>query len=298
MSETKNQTPYKRRFGDRKDGRRIRTLDPYHALMPYIMVKKNDACNYISDKVEVTEIDRYLRRLRTEGGMPGLGMMHLLTAVYIRTCAKYPALNRFIAGQRLFARYHPELVMTIKTELKVDAPETSIKVPFDITDTISDVYRKINEHVAKVKKAEETNTDDVAGLFSKIPRLVLKFAIWLLTLLDYFGKVPQFVMDASPFHGSLIITDLGSIGLPAIFHHIYNFGNLPIFLAIGAKRKEYETQKDGTAAERKYCDLLLVIDERVSDGFYFSQAYRYFKSLLKNPAQLELPPDEVVEDLA
>jgi hypothetical protein len=159
------------------------------------------------------------------------------------------------------------------------------------------VYRRVNEHVVKVKNAEETNTDNVAALFMKIPRLILKFAIWCLTLLDYFGKIPQFVMDATPFHGSLIITDLGSIGLPALNHHIYNFGNLPLFIGLGAKRKAYELQKDGSVAERKYLDYSLVLDERITDGFYFSQAYRYFNSLLRNPETLLAPPEEVVQDL-
>jgi hypothetical protein len=178
----------KRRRGDRIDGRRLRTLDPYHQIPAYIMVKKNDACNYFSDSIEVTEIDRYLRKLRTEGGMPGLGMLHLMTAAYLRMAAKYPGVNRFVAGQRVFARDNAaELVMTVKADLKIDAPETSIKVQFDVSDTIFDVYKRINEQIERVKNNEATNTDTVAAVFAKIPRLFLKFAIFAMTVLDYFG---------------------------------------------------------------------------------------------------------------
>jgi len=293
MSE---KTTYKRRFGDRVDGRLIRTLDPIHGLMAFIMVKRNDACNYFSDSVEVTEIDRYLRRLRTNG-YPGIGMLHIMVAAYLRMAAKYPGVNRFISGQRVYARHNAELVMTIKTELTLEAPETSIKVPFEVSDTLLDVYEKINKYVSDVKNAQETKTDNVAALFSKIPRPFLKFAIWFLTFLDYFGKIPRFVLEASPFHGSVIITDLGSIGLPPIYHHIYNFGNLPLFISMGAKRKTYELQKDGTPIERKYVDLGLVLDERIVDGFYFSQVYRYFRSIFRNPEMLETPPAEIVRDV-
>ena len=291
-----NELKYKRRLGDRVEGRRIRTLDPIHQLMAYIMVKKNDACNYFSDSIEVTEIDRYLRHLR-QNGYPGIGMLHLMTAAYLRMAARYPGINRFIGGQRVFARHEAELVMTIKTEMKIDSPETSIKVPFAVDETLFDVYNKLNTHVESVKSANETKTDDIAKVFARIPGLVLKFTIFFLTLLDYFGKIPRKVLEASPFHGSVIITDLGSIGLPPIYHHIYNFGNLPLFICMGMKRKIYELQKDGSVEQRKYLDISFVLDERVVDGFYFSQVYRYFRAIMKNPAMLELPPEEVVRDV-
>ena len=288
---------YKRRFGDRAEGRRIRTLDPIQTLMAYIMVKRNDACNYMTDSVDVANIERYLREKRTNG-MPGLGMLHLMAAAYVRMVAKYPGINRFVSGQNLFARHGVELVMSVKSDMKIEAPETSIKLMFDPSETINEVYAKINSDIDKVKNRVATNTDDVAGVFSKIPRLVLKFAIFFLNLLDYFGIMPKVVLRASPFHGSVIITDLGSIGLPPIYHHIYNFGNLPVFIALGTKRKAYEPQKDGSIAEKKYIDISFVLDERVVDGFYFSQVYRYFRAIMQNPYILDNPPDEVLEDIA
>jgi len=287
---------YKKRLGDRAEGRRIRTLDPIHTLMTYIMVKRNDACNYMTDSIEVTNIERYLREKRASG-MPGLGMLHFMSAAYLRMVAKYPGINRFVSGQRIYARHGVELAMVIKSDMKIEAPETSIKIMFDASETIDDVYAKINSDIDKVKNSQATSADDVAGVFAKIPRLVLKFAIGLLGFLDYFGIMPKVVLDASPFHGSVIITDLGSVGLPPIYHHIYNFGNLPVFIALGTKRKVYELQKDGTVFEKKYVDVSFVLDERVVDGFYFSQVYRYFRAIMKNPYILDNPPDEVIRDI-
>ncbi|MDR0862838.1 MAG: hypothetical protein LBN30_08730 [Oscillospiraceae bacterium] len=286
----------KRRWKDRKDGRYIRTLDPYHKFPPFVMKTKNDACNNFRDSIEVTEIEQYIRKKRAEG-FPGLGMLHLFTAAYIRVASRYPAINRFVSGQRVYARRNIELVMTIKSALTLDAPETSIKVVFDFTDTIDDVYRKINAEVEKVKSTEATSTDDVAAILCKIPRVPLKFVMWLINLLDYFGKLPGIIMEASPFHGSLIITDLGSIGLPAIYHHLYNFGNLPLFCSLGAKRRVYEVRQDGSVAECKYLDYTIVMDERVCDGFHFSQIYRYLNSIFRNPAMLDVPPSEIVPDV-
>ena len=287
----------KRRFGDRRDGRRLRTLPSYNALTPFIMKTKNDATNLMSESIEISEAERYLRLKRHEG-YPGLGLLHIFIAAYIRVVAQYPAVNRFVAGQRIYSANDIVYVMTIKKEMKTDAEETSIKVIFDPRDTINDVYAKLKTEIDKVKHAgEDTNTDDTAKALMKLPRLLLKFCIFFLGVLDYFGKMPKSIIEASPFHGSMIITDLGSVGLPTIFHHLYNFGNMPIFISFGVKRKTVEAMPDGSFAERKYMDYTVVMDERICDGFYFSQAFRLFKSIFDKPEILDNPPERVVEDV-
>jgi len=287
----------KRRFGDRRDGRRLRKLDPYNVMFPFIMKQKSEASNYFSETVEITEIEKYLRKKRIDG-YPGIGMLHLFIASYIRTAAQYPGVNRFCSGQRIYARENVEFVMTIKKRLRTDAGETSIKISFDRNETIYDVYNKLNTEINKVKNdGDDTKTDNLAEQFVKLPRGILRFTIGFLKLLDYFGMLPKVIIDGSPFHGSVIMTDLGSIGLPAIYHHLYNFGNLPVFIAMGAKNKVYEMNSKGEVSPKRYIEFKVVVDERICDGFYFSQAFKYYKSLLKNPEILEQPPEVVVEDI-
>ena len=287
----------KRRFGDRRDGRRLRTLPPYNELSPFIMKAKNDANNYLSESVEIAEVERFLRYKRLHG-YPGIGILHLFIAAYIRVLSQYPGINRFIVGQRIYARYDIVYVMTIKKEMKTEAVETTIKVTFDPRDTVNDVYRKLNAEIGKVKgDGEDTDTDDIAGTLMKIPRLLLKFCIYFLGILDYFGKVPGSLIEASPFHGSMIITDLGSIGLPAVYHHLYNFGNMPVFVAIGPKRKALDLKPDGSVTERKYIDYKITMDERICDGFYFAQAVKMFRSILRKPQILDESPESIVEDI-
>lgn len=291
-------TGYKRRFGDRKDGRLLRSLDAFTKFTPFIMKARNDACNQFNDSVEVTELDRWLRAKRVEG-WKGLGMLHVFIAAYVRIVAARPAVNRFVSGQRIYARNNIEVVLTVKRTLTDNGSETTIKVEFDPTDTIFDVYRKMNRAIDEVKAddGEGNNTEQVASALGKLPRLVLRFAIWLINLLDYFGLMPSALLAASPFHGSMVLTDLGSLGIPPVCHHLYNFGNLPVFLAFGAKRRAYELDKTGTPVERKYMDYTVVTDERICDGYYYSTAFKYMKYYLRNPALLEIPPERVEEDV-
>jgi len=287
----------KRRFGDRRDGRRIRKLDPFNAITPFIMKEKSEASNYFSEALEVNEIECFLRDKRING-FPGMGLLHVFIATYIRTAAQYPAINRFCSGQRIYARDNVEFMMAIKKQLRIDAGETSIKIAFDRRATIDDVYYKLGEEINKVRnEGTATRTDKLAAMFMKLPRVILRITVSFLKFLDYFGMLPKFIIEASPFHGSFIITDMGSVGLSAIYHHLYNFGNLPVFIALGAKKKIRELNIAGEAIVKKYIDFKLVVDERICDGFYFSQAFKLFKDLLKNPQTLNDPPVQVVEDI-
>lgn len=283
-------------LGDRKDGRYLRKLDPYYRITPFIMRTRNDACNNFMEAIEVTEASNYIRRKRSEG-LTRFGFLHLFVAAYVRVLSQCPALNRFISGQRIYSRNNIIFVMTVKREMKAEAGETSIKVVFEPTDTADEVYRKMEDAISKVKDGVVTNTDTVANALLKIPRIILRLVVHLLEFMDYFGLLPSALMNASPFHGSLIVTSMASLGIPPIHHHLYNFGNLPVFVSFGAKRRAYELNGKGEVVERSYMDFAVVTDERICDGFNYAKGFKYLKSYMRDPSQLDTPPEKVVQDV-
>lgn len=288
---------YKRRFGDRKEGRLLRSLPAFAKFVPFIMPTRNDACNQYEESFEVSDVDRRLRKLRVDG-YKGIGILHFIIAAYIRGVSMLPGMNRFIVGRRIYARDNIEVVMTVKRSLAIDATETTIKVVFEPTDTIFDVYRKMSEKIDEIKTVEgNNNTEDVAEAMCKAPRFLLRFALTILRIMDYFGWLPQSLLDASPFHGSMIITDLGSLRIGPIYHHIYNFGTLPVFISFGAKRHAYELDRHGNMVDRKYVDCKFVMDERTVDGHYYTQFLQAFRYICQHPEIVETPPSKVVEDV-
>lgn len=288
---------YKRRFGDRKEGRLLRSLPAFAKFVPFIMPTRNDACNQYEESFEVSDVDRRLRKLRVDG-YKGIGILHFIIAAYIRGVSMLPGMNRFVVGRRIYARDNIEVVMTVKRSLAIDATETTIKVVFEPTDTIFDVYRKMNEKIDEIKTVEgNNNTEDVAEAMCKAPRFLLRFALTILRIMDYFGWLPQSLLDASPFHGSMIITDLGSLRIGPIYHHIYNFGTLPVFISFSAKRHAYELDRHGNMVDRKYVDCKFVMDERTVDGHYYAQFLQAFRYICQHPEIVETPPTKVVEDV-
>ncbi len=285
-------------WGDRPDGRRVRTLPPMAQVSPYIMVRRNESTNFFAESLEISHIDRYIRQKRREG-LTSFGITHVLLAAYCRGLCRYPALNRFLSGQKVYSRGRDiQYCMTVKKEMTSASPDTVIKVHLSPADTADDVYRKLQAAVETVKNTPlDSSFDNTAGLLNLVPGVVLKFLVWLLKLLDYFGMLPRFLLEVSPFHGSLFFTSMGSLGIPPIYHHLYDFGNLPVFCAFGMKRRVLEPQEDGTLVQRKYVDLKMTTDERIVDGFYYAAFFKYFKRLLRNPEQLDLPPEEVIRDI-
>ena len=196
-----------------------------------------------------------------------------------------------MSGQKVYSRGNDiQYCMVIKKEMSVDSPDTSIKVHLTPYDTAEDVYHKLNAAIESVKATKEldSNLDNLIGYLNLIPGVFLKFTVWLL---------PKFLLELSPFHGSLFFTSMGSLGIPPIYHHLYDFGNLPVFGAFGCKRKAVEVLEDGTIVPRKYVDVKFVLDERIVDGYYYATFFKYYRRLLRNPEILDTPPEEVIADI-
>ena len=285
-------------WGDRSDGRRIRTEPPMNQVSPYIMVTRNTSTNFFTESFEITHVERYIRQKRKEG-LTSFGLTHVLLACYCRAVAKYPRLNRFIAGQKIYTHGNDiQFCMTIKKEMTSDSPETVIKVHLSPYDTADDVYRKMNEQVEEVKNTPlDSDFDKTCAVLLMIPGVFLKFVVWLLKTMDYFGLLPKFLLEVSPFHGSVFFTSMGSLGIPPIYHHLYDFGNLPLFGSFGCKRRALEVQEDGSVVQRKYLDCKFTMDERIVDGFYYAAFFKHFRRILYRPEVLDTPPDEVLSDI-
>jgi hypothetical protein len=287
----------RRRWGDRYDGRRLRSLNPFYQIMPYIMRTRSDAQDYFEERINIGPVEEWLRAAHA-GGRAHIGFLHIFMAALVRTISQKPKLNRFVAGQRIYARNEILISLALKKKLQEDSPETTVKLAFKPTDTIYDVAATINAAVDANKELEQKNeTDKTARLFMLAPGFLVRFIFWLVRALDHHGKLPKALYRASPFHASAFVTDLGSLGIRPIYHHIYDLGTVSLFLAFGKKERDRETDRKGGVADRKFISLKIVNDERICDGHYYASAFKYMLSLMKDPVQLEHAPETVFEDV-
>ena len=288
----------KKRLGDRYDGYRVRTLSPMSYVIPFIMKTRNDASNLFNGSVEIGRIENYIRKKRKEDGLTGFGFLHFVVAAYARTISQKPGLNRFVAGQQIYQHEDIEVSMMVKKSMELNAQESAVKVLLEPGATADEVYDAFEKLIDVAKAEGDTNHfDNVAKIVSHLPRIIFRAFIALVSFLDYFGILPKTLQKASPFHCSVFVSNLGSLGIPPIYHHLYNFGTCPIFLTFGAKRTALELQKDGSVEKHKYIDYTIVADERIADGHYYASAFKYLDWIFRHPDILDEPPEEIVKDI-
>lgn len=288
---------YKRRFGDRHDGRLLRSINPFYKIIPYIMRSRVDAQNFFEERIDIRRTEAFIRTKRS-GGAYGVSFLHVIIAAMVRTISQKPGLNRFIAGQKIFARNEILISLALKKELKEDSPETTVKIKFEPSDTLDEVMSKVNEAIQANKKEDANNdADKTARLIMMCPGFIVKILVWFINKLDYFGLMPKLLVNVSPFHTSVFVTDLGSLGIQPIYHHLYEFGTTSVFIAFGMKNREKYINRENNVVERKYVSVKIVTDERTVDGHYYASAFKLFKSLVQNPERLEVPPEEIIEDV-
>lgn len=287
----------KKGFLGRYDGRRLKSLDPFYKIIPYIMRTRTDAQNFFDEKIEISNTEEYIRRKRKEVDEP-ITFLHIIIAAIVRTISQKPGLNRFIAGQKIYARNEILISLALKKELNTESPETTIKMKFEPTDTLMDVARKVNAAISENKDMDNKNdAEKLSKLIMSVPGFMVKFLVWLLKSLDYIGLMPKIINEISPFHTSVFVSNLGSVGIQPVYHHLYEFGTTSIFIVFGMKSKEKVLNSDNEVVEKKYVRLCVTTDERIADGLYFASAFKMYRNLIKNPEQLELPPEKVYEDV-
>lgn len=110
-------------------------------VSPFIMKTRNTSQNYIRDEIVTGTIDQYIKEKKA-AGMSGFNLMYVLIAAYVRMLSQYPGLNRFIAGQEVFARHNIEICLTIKKEMDLHSPDTVIKAEFEPDATAEEVYER------------------------------------------------------------------------------------------------------------------------------------------------------------
>ena len=288
---------YAKRASDRREGRQLRSLSAYQRIVPFLLRRKAEAACSISDSVEVSGIERWIRQKRAEG-WTGLGFIHLLVAAYVRTVSMRPGINRFISGRRLYARNEVQVVLSVKRGASSGASETCVKVSFSPTDTVFDVYRRLSEAVDGVK-AEVTlsEPEHISDRLMRLPRFLARAVLAVARALDYFDWLPSGWLEASPFHASLMVTDMGSLGVVPVQQSLPDLGNIPCAISFGARRKVRELSPEGEITEGHYVDYRITCDGRIVDSYYFASALKCLKYFMKYPAHLELPPEAVEDDV-
>jgi len=279
-------------FGRRPDGRRLKNQDPIVQITPYLMPMRCDAQVFLEHKADYEKLSRYIVRKSQEGQK--ITFMQILVAAYVRAVSNNPQVNRFIFNKQYYVRNNCSVSYTVlKNPQDTDSNETTVRICFDLTDTIYDVRDRMNAAVEQSRATEDGDfVIKLARAVLSVPGLAT-LIVGLVRLLDRYGIAPSVLMKELPMYSGMYITNNGSIGLHHPLHHIYNFGDVSLFIGMGSILKEAFVEPDGKARMKRWLPLGITADERVCSGAHYAAFFFDIMRLLENPEELENPPAEV-----
>lgn len=281
-------------FGFRNDGKQLTKTTAIFKLMPNLMKERNDSQVLFTQDIITDGMDKYIREKQEQGIK--ISYLDIVFAAVARIIAERPHLNRFCVNGRTYARNSIFISIVVKKSLSDDSEETPLKIEFDGTETIFEVKDKLQNEIAKNKDVEmKNNTDKTASALTSVPAFLIKFAMGIIRFLDKHGILPKFLIGVSPFHTSAFITNTGSLGIDAIYHHLYNFGTTSMFFAMGRKKKTY-VYVDDELIEKKCISIAFVGDERICDGYYYASSFKQLSKYLAKPYLLEEKGEKKIDD--
>lgn len=284
-----------KQFGDRKDGKRLKKISSMHVMMPLMYPNRCDNEAYISERINLTNINAYLEKKNAEHPAYAYNLFQIMVTAVLKTITLRPKMNRFIANKTMYQRNEVTASFTVKKIFHDDGGEALAKIKTTGKETIDSIHDEIYRQVSFCRSEEKDPSTASMDILQKLPNFLLKLVGVVARFLDRHGWMPQSIIATDPFYSSAVLANLGSIGMRAGYHHLTNWGTCSVFCVVGEIKKRPIYDAEGRMQVCECVDLGLTIDERLADGYYYSKSVKLLKHLLENPELLELPLDQEVD---
>ncbi len=284
-----------KKMGDRKDGTYLKNISSMHTIMPLMYPNRCDNEAFISERIDLTNINAYLEKKNADNPDYAYNLFQIMVTAVLKIITLRPKMNRFIANKNMYQRNEVTASFTVKKLFTDDGDEALAKIITTGEETIDTIHNEIYKQVAFCRSEEKDPSTASMDFVKKLPRFVIKLVGVVVRFLDRHGWMPGGVIATDPYYSSVVLSNLGSIGLHAGYHHLTNWGTCSVFCVIGEVKKRPFYDENGNVEMRESVDLGLTIDERLADGYYYSKTVRLLRTLLENPELLELPLNQKVD---
>lgn len=272
-------------FVDRPDGKRVKKLNPFQKILPYVMRGRNEAAVYFSMDIDIEPALRMVRDLNNVQGEKKFGLFHVVIAAIVRVLEEKPLMNRFVMGRHIYERNYRSISFIVKKQLTEDARETDAKIFFDEGENFFTVAQKVDEAIAQAQSEELSPDEKEMYFLASIPG-GYRIATAIFRLLDRLNIAPGGMIKSDPLYTSVYVANLASLNLDAPFHHLYEWGSASVFVVMGRVERRKVQKKDGTEALHRWMNFKITVDERIGEGLYFARVLELFKRIMANPTVL------------
>jgi len=272
---------------ERSDGRATPGLGNLRRMMPYLMPTRNEAYVLFAQEVDAAPTRALASELNaTRSPDRPVTQFHMLLRALTRVFAEFPRLNRFVVGGRHYDRDGIWIAFSAKMRFDLDAPVFARKMRFSPEESLVEMVDRIYEVLEEGRSGRESASDREVHAILRLPGFLRRLVVRIGRRLDATGWLPQAMIDNDPLYSSAFVANLGSVGLDAAYHHLFEHGTTPIFMTMGRVHRAPYVRDDGTVASREVFALKFTFDERTEDGFYAARGLERLKHLLEHPSEL------------
>lgn len=281
-------------FCDRKDAFKVKKLEGVQSLIPYLKPKRCDSDVYINQKIDCTNLIKYMESLKKKYPEKKITYFHLLSMAIAKTIYNRPLLNRFVINKNYYDHKDVILAFVAKVALEDSSKELFANIKVEENHTVFDLAEEIGSRVNKIRNNDINNTDDAVNFVGKLPKLLRAIVMGIFKFADNHDLLPNSLIENDIYHSSIILSNLGSINCGSIYHNLTDFGTSSILLTIGTIHKEYVINENGKAEIKDVCDFGINLDERIADGVYFAKSVKLFEYILQNPELMEGKASDII----
>ncbi|MCA9491749.1 MAG: 2-oxo acid dehydrogenase subunit E2 [Myxococcales bacterium] len=263
----------------RADGHVLR-VHPYRRLLWFITPSRAQASVSFDMTLDATELVAWLEEAHP---VCGAHMTHAVVAACFTALAEQPRMNRFVAGHRLYQRHGEWITFSMKRKrLDREAKVAMVKLRLEPGETFLQLCQRMEGVIGEQRSGVRTHEDAEYGLFDALPNALLELVVPLARWLDAHHLLPGFFIEGDGLFTSLVVANLGSLGMPAASHHLYEWGTCGLFVVVG-KAEPVPVVEDGQVVVRQRLQLRWTFDERIDDGLNARAGLDAVRRVLEHP---------------
>lgn len=278
-----------RKFGDRRDGVKVRNIDVMHKITAHIKSFRCDSDVYINQEMDVTNLVKYMESKKKED--KDLTYFHLFVTIISKTIYNKPLLNRFVVNKTYYDRNKVSVAFTAKANFSDEAKDILSVVDIEPDDNLNTIKEKFLKVVSKVRNNEDSGANSIISFVGRLPKFMISFIVMIVKFMDRHDLLPKAFIDDNLYYSTVIVSNLGSIKSGAIYHNLTDFGTSSILATIGEIRKKIIDKE-----EKYFCEFGINIDERIADGVYYVKAVKLMQDIMNKPELLERSVNEKVNE--
>lgn len=282
-----------RKWGDRRDGVWIKDVPGLNAMMVNLFPRRTDCEVFLEHEIDVTELLKFIENRNKADTSIKTTFFHCFVTMVARIVNERPYLNRFVQGRRIYQRDEITISFVAKRRFADHSEEALMQYKAMGKHTLKDISHEIIGDVHDMRsQSSAKGIDEIIDTVSKMPRLLLMFIVRVVRWLDFWGMVPKSLTKGDSNYSTVLLSNLGSIRCPSVYHHLNEYGTTSILITIGAIHKKSVVMEDGSFEQRDFVDIGATLDERIADGFYFARSLKLIQHICNNPELLNRPLEE------